>query len=345
VKATYLTGLRKLEIREKEKPVIDGPKDVLIKITNVTVCGSDIHYFSHGRIGNQVVKFPFIVGHECSGYVEETGDGVKRVKKGDKIAIDPAVSCFQCDQCLSGRPHTCRDLRFLGCPGQLEGSMQEYIVMPEACCYPVKDSTSLVDAALSEPLSIGIYSVKRALMQHGEKIAVFGYGPIGMSVMLAAKAKGFKDFYVVDKIDERLQIAKKEGASYVMNFSNKTTSKQIQSIEPNGVDTVFECCGQQEAVDEALDVLKPGGKLVIVGIPEFDHWKLPADIIRRKEIMVINIRRQNECVQEALDLIEDGTVSLKNMPTHTFDMEQSNLAFNWVEKYKDGVMKAVLQFD
>ena len=344
MKAVYLTGIRKFEIKEKKKPEIKKDDDVLIKITHVTVCGSDIHYYRHGKIGNQVVKFPFIVGHECSGIVENTGAGVSKIKKGDRIAIDPAVSCFNCDQCNSGRPHTCRNLKFLGCPDQLDGSMQEYIVMPESSCYPIKESTSLVDAALAEPLSIGVYAVKRANLIEDEKIAVFGFGPIGMSVLLASKAYGKNDFYIIDKIEERLNIAKKEGARFVLNFSSNSTYKQIKTVEKFGVDVAFDCCGQQEAVDEAIKALKPGGRLVIVGIPEFDHWKFQADEIRRKEITIINIRRQNECMQEAIDLIENKKVSLERMPTHFFDLEQSAAAFNWVDNYRDGVMKAVLNF-
>ena len=345
MKAVYLSDIRKFEIRDIAQPEIKNNHDVLIKITHVTICGSDVHYYNQGKIGSQVVKFPFILGHECAGIVIKTGDKVTRVKTGDKIAIDPAVSCYDCDQCKSGRPHTCRNLKFLGCPDQLEGSLQEFIVMPEQSCYPVKENTTLVDAALSEPFSIGLYSIKRGNPKSGDKIAIFGYGPIGMSVMLAGKAKGFSDFYIIDRIEERLRIAKEEGAKVVLKFSSNTTARQLFSVEKDGMDIVYDCCGQQEAVDEALNVLKPGGKLVIVGIPEFDYWKFQSDILRRKEITIINIRRQNECVQEALDLIEEGKVSLKRMPTHFFDIQQTAIAFKWVENYRDGVMKAVLNFE
>jgi L-iditol 2-dehydrogenase len=345
VKAAYLSGIRQFEIKEKDQPIVENPHDVLIKITHVTVCGSDVHYYRTGRIGSQVVKYPFIVGHESSGVAEAVGDAVTRVKVGDRIAIDPAISCFECDQCRSGRAHTCRSLKFLGCPGQLEGSMVEYLVMPETSCFPVKPTTSLLDAALIEPLSVGVYAVKQSMIEPGNKIAIFGFGPIGMSVMLAGKANSANDYFVVDKIEDRLNIAKKEGAKYAFSFTVGNTSKQMNAIEKMGIDIVFECCGEQEAIDEAFKVLKPGGKLVIVGIPEFDYWKFPADEMRRKEISIINIRRQNECMQEAIDLVESGKVSLANMPTHHFDLSESQLAFSWVDKYRDGVMKAVLHLD
>ena len=153
-----LTGIRKFEFRETPKPTIKKTTDVLLQIRKVGICGSDIHYYSTGKIGDQVIKFPFTIGHECSGIVEAVGGKVTRVKKGDHVAIEPAVSCGKCDQCKSGRRHTCRNLKFLGCPGELEGCLSEYIVMPEENCYKISPSMSFIQGALVEPLSIGVYS-------------------------------------------------------------------------------------------------------------------------------------------------------------------------------------------
>ena len=136
--------------------------DVLIRIRTVGVCGSDIHYYTSGRIGSQIVRFPFIIGHEAAGIVERTGSNVTRVKPGQRIAIDPAVSCGRCDQCKAGRENTCRELLFLGCPEQLEGCLCEYVVLPEKCCFPIEDSLTFEQATLSEPLAIGVYSVERS---------------------------------------------------------------------------------------------------------------------------------------------------------------------------------------
>ncbi len=140
MKAMMLTGIRQMEMFDIPEPALSGPKDVRIKMISVGVCGSDIHYYTTGRIGSQIVEYPFAVGHEGAGVVVETGTGVTRVKKGDKIAIDPAMPCWLCDQCLSGRHHTCRRLRFLGCPGQAEGCLTEYLVMPEECCFPLHEN-------------------------------------------------------------------------------------------------------------------------------------------------------------------------------------------------------------
>ena len=342
MKAAYLTGIRHIEIREKQKPEVINPEEVLVKIKVVTICGSDIHYFKLGRIGDQVINYPFIVGHECSGIIEKKGANVKSLEIGDKVAIDPAVTCDECDQCLTGRHNTCRNLKFLGCPGEMEGALQEYIIIPAKSCYKINSDTSLVDAALAEPLSIGIYSVKRAEINNNAKIGIFGFGPVGISVMLAAKMESGRKYYVIDKINERLTLAKKHGVKLALNFLSNTTYKQVLAIEKDGLDVVFECCGQQEAVREAINILKPGGKLVVIGIPEFDSWQYNASLIRRKEITIINIRRQNDCMKDALDLIESKKVNLQSLVTHSFDLSETAVAFNWVENYREGIIKAVI---
>ena len=344
MKAINLTGIRKMRMDEVPDPVIVNKDDVLIKINVVAVCGSDVHYYTTGRIGSQVVEYPFPVGHECAGTVEKVGPGVKKVKPGDRIAIEPAISCGKCDQCLSGRQHTCRNLKFLGCPGQANGSLSDYIVMPEACCYPIPDNMSLDEAAICEPLSIGIYAVKRSIPLKNAKIGILGFGPIGMSVMLAAKAKGGSRFYVTDKVDDRLDIAKAESANFTINRNINNAVLKILETEHLGMDVVFECCGQQEAMDDAIQLLKPGGTVVLIGIPQFDEWELPSDLIRRKEITLVNIRRQNHCVQEAIDLIASGKIDVSRMPTHRFTFEEAKKAFDLVDKYKDGVMKAMIDF-
>src|SRR5512145_1795791 len=196
--AFVLTGLNKMEMMRVPKPRIVNPEDVLIQMASVGVCGSDIHYYTEGKIGSQVVQYPFTVGHEGAGVIEETGPSVTRVKRGDRVAIDPAMPCFICDQCVSGRYHTCRKLKFLGCPGQAEGCLSEFIVMPETSCFPIKDSITLDQAALSEPLAIGVYAAGLHGPLSGAKIAILGSGPIGISVLLPAIAYGAARVFMTD---------------------------------------------------------------------------------------------------------------------------------------------------
>jgi len=332
-------------MREIPEPLMVKPNDVKIKMSVVGICGSDIHYYTRGQIGSQVVEYPFAVGHEGAGIVVETGESVKRVKAGDRIAIEPAMPCWECDQCLAGRHHTCRKLRFLGCPGQAEGCLMEYIVMPEESCFPLPGKLSPDHGSISEPLAIGVYAVKKSGGVKGLDVGILGYGPIGMSVMLAARAEGAGSFTVTDKIQARLALALKEGASSLFNPDEEDFTAMIKKHHSLGLDVVFECCGQQEAFDQAVDVLKPGGRLVVVGIPEFDRWSMSVELTRRKEISLQFIRRQVDCVGPALEMMENGRIDISNMVTHRFPFSETKEAFDLVAAYNDGVMKAMIDFD
>jgi len=345
MKAIKLTGIREMEIMEVPDPVILNDNDVLIRMKILGVCGSDIHYYVSGKIGSQVVQYPFTVGHEGAGLVEAVGEGVTMVKPGDRIAIEPAMPCGECDQCLAGRPHTCRKLKFLGCPGQAEGSLSEFIVMPDTSCFKIPDTMSYDEAAISEPLAIGVYAVKQSIHMEGARVGILGFGPIGMSVLLPAIAMGASEVYVTDKIDERLEIAKYSGATLTANPNKENVVEKFSDEVPELLDVVFECCGQQDAIDNAVDLLKPGGKLMIIGIPEFDHWSLPVDKSRHKELSIQNVRRQNEAVQPALDMMTSGEISVAAMATHRFDFKDTRKAFELVADYRDGVMKAMIDFE
>jgi L-iditol 2-dehydrogenase len=345
MKAVFLTRIKQFEIRKIPKPILLNDGDVLIKIKTVGVCGSDIHYYTTGRIGSQIVQFPFIIGHEAAGIVEQTGEKVTRVKPGQRIAIDPTVSCGKCDQCLAGREHTCRQLLFLGCPKQLEGSLAEYIVLPEKCCFPIKESMTFEQATLSEPLAIGVYSVERSVLPAKANVAIFGAGPIGMSVFHVLRTKNVGDVYITDKIEDRLTFSKKLNPKWTGNPDQINVVKEILSIEPLQLDVVFECSGDKEAIDQGVHLLKPGGRLVLVGIPEVDVISFPIHELRRKETTIINIRRQVHCTQKAIDLLDNCHVNMDSMVTHRFPLEETQKAFDLVASYRDGIMKAMISID
>lgn len=343
MKAAVLTAIRKMEVREVPSPSIENDTDVLLKILAVGICGSDIQYYATGRIGDDSIRFPFIVGHECVAEVEKTGNRVRRVKPGDRVVVDPALTCGTCDQCLEGRPNTCRNLLFLGCPGQMEGCLAEYIVMPESNCHPVHDAVSVNQAILAEPLSIGIYAIRLLGGSIATSLAVLGSGPIGLSVALAARDKGVPKIYMTDRIGERVEAAQKAGAVWSGNPDHSDIIAEILEREPLGLDAVFECCGDQEALDQAIELLKPGGKLMIVGIPKTDRIFLDPHRLRRKEISIHNVRRQNDCIPAAIDLIERLGNALDFMVTHAFPLDQAQEAFETVENYRGGVIKAIIQ--
>lgn len=343
MKVSVLTGIRQLGFIEREAPTILNADDVLIRIDAVGICGSDIHYYTEGNIGSQVVQYPFVIGHEAAGTVVGTGVDVKSVITGDRIAIEPTLWCGYCEQCLSGRKHTCMNQKFLGCPGQIEGALKEYIVLPEKCCFQVKNDMPFGLAVFAEPLSIGIYAMHLSGFDIPKaKIAILGAGPIGQSVLAACIKSGAKNVFVSDKLDYRLGIAARLGATYTANASEKAYTESVTGQFGSGFNVVFECCGKQEAVDLSTDLLKPGGKLMMVGIPEVERISLQIDKGRRKEICFQNVRRQNESFHEAIELIESDRSYFSPLITHHLPFAEAKNGFDMVASYSDNVMKAII---
>ncbi len=342
MRAAQLTGPRAAVVREVPLPSLPDDRDVLLKIGAVGICGSDGHYFRHGRIGDQAIEYPFTIGHECSGTIEMCGPLAGDLAPGDRVAVDPAVSCGECDQCLSGRPHTCRSLRFLGSPGQLPGCLSEYLMMPARNCFKLPDNLSLQHGPLAEPLAIGLYAAGFLGDTKSRAIGILGAGPIGLSVLLAAQAvRAGTVIYATDKINERLQAASQTGAVWV---GNPTGTDIVGEISGQGqeMDAVFECCGDPAALTQAVEILRPGGTLFILGIPEADKVSFDIHTLRRKEIRIQNIRRQNGCTQKALDLMADGTIDAAFLATHRFALEEVQGALETVSDYRDGVIKAIV---
>ncbi|NQU53228.1 MAG: alcohol dehydrogenase catalytic domain-containing protein [Bacteroidetes bacterium] len=343
MKQVVLTGIREMGIIEVNVPSILNSNEVKIKLTSIGVCGSDIHYYSEGKIGTQVVQYPYPVGHECSGVIEEIGVDVTNVKVGDLVVVDPSVHCGECDQCKAGRPHTCRNNKFLGCPGQLDGCLAEYIVMPDFTCFPVTGKLNPIQAALIEPLTIGVYTVKLAKIENKlTSVGIFGAGPIGLSIMFKLLADGVENIGIIEPLEYRRKKAKEIGASYSINPDCENVETVIQQKEEYLLDVVFEASGEQKAVTNAVKILKPGGKLVLVGIPPEAQYLFNMDLMRRKELTVINVRRQNHCVEETIDLVVSGKIDVEKMVTHNFTLEETPVAFDIVEGYKDGAIKAMI---
>jgi L-iditol 2-dehydrogenase len=340
--AAFLTGIRQLEIREAPEPALASPRDVLLRVGAVGVCGSDVHYYTTGHIGLQAVAYPERVGHECAGTVVAAGGAVGTPEPGQRVAVDPLITCGQCDQCRGGRRHTCRNQSFLGSPGQAPGALAESLAIPAECCYPIPDSMTLAQAAMVEPFSIGLYAQRLVGVAPGAKIAILGAGPIGLSVLLACRTAGDCVTYVTDLIDARLEVAGRCGAAWTGSPRATDIVATINELEPLGVDCVFECAGEQETLDQAVEIVKPGGMLLVVGIPEVDRVSFPIHTLRRKEIVVRNVRRQNGCTAAAISLIVSGAVRVDQLVTHHFPLGRSQEAFDLVAGYRDGVVKAMI---
>jgi len=342
MKAAVLTGVQQMEVRDVPDPTLERHTDVLLRVATVGICGSDVHYFRSGRIGSQVIEFPWTIGHECAATVVQAGPAVTDLAAGDRVAIDPLIRCGRCDQCTSGRENTCRDQRFLGNPNEASGAMAEYLVMPAASCYPIGDSVSFVEAALVEPLAIGLHAVRLSGVRPGSTVAVLGSGPIGLSVLAALTAAGPQQVYVTDLIDERLAMARRYEAHWTASPHNCDIVEEIRRDWPGGVDVVFECAGEQETIDQGISLLTPGGVLMIVGIAEQQRISFDFDTARRQEHRIQMVRRQNHTTAAAVELVASGAVDVEPMATHHGALDDAPGLLETVRTYSDGVVKAIL---
>jgi len=342
MKVAYLVGKKKIVIEEEKELEIRNDNDVLVRIKCVGICGSDVHYFLEGKIGDQIVKDRIILGHEASGEVVEFGKNVKKLRKGDKVAIEPGISCGKCEFCIRGRPNICPFVRFLGTP-PVNGALREYIVMPEENLIKIPEGLGYEEGVLSEPLAIGIYAVKLSGLKIGDDVAILGAGPIGLSILFSARESGANRIFVSDLIDERIEFAKKIGADFTVNANKEDITEIVKKITDNrGVDISFESAGKKETFRQVIHTSRIGGKSVLVGIPSEDIVEFEAHIMRRKELELINVRRSAFCTEIALNLIKNSKLPFKEIVTHRYQFEKIEDALNLVSEYRDGVIKCVI---
>ena len=345
MRAAYLTAPGRFELRDVPDPELRGATDVRLRLSAVGVCGSDLHYYRTGRIGNQALSAPWIMGHECTAVVESVGAEVRGLARGDRVAVDPLIACGKCDQCRSGRANTCRQQRFLGCPNQQHGCMCDLLVMPAECCFKVPAHMSAGSAVMVEPFAIALHAQRLWGAPAGKAVGVLGAGPVGLCVLGALRLGQAGATAVTDRLDYRLDMARALGAASTHHAERSDVVREILGQHPNGLDAVFDCSGDQAALDRAVDLLAPGGSLVVVGIPEADRVSFDINALRRKEISILNVRRQNDCTQEAVDLLASGALDLDPVVTHHFGFSESSAAFELVANYRDRVQKALIYLD
>jgi L-iditol 2-dehydrogenase len=340
MKAVLLTGPRQARVLEKPEPELPDQESILLKTRIAGICGSDLHYFISDTVGGEKVPYPCLVGHEGAAEVIKTGDRVQGFKPGDLVAVEPSISCGFCDQCLSGRFNTCRKIRFLGHPGELDGCFAEFFVMPAKNLIQLPASVSLEEAMLAEPLSIALHALNLANLESSAKVGVLGTGPIGLSLIILLKLHGVTSIFSTDCSEARVRAALKAGASWAASAEQEEVVREILSRQPLGLEAVFEVSGVQQAIDQAVELVKPGGKIIQVGIPVPERISLKLSRLRRKEITIINVRRQNRCLEKALELIQKKEIQVAWLLTHRFKLEQAQEAFTTAADRLDGVLKA-----
>jgi L-iditol 2-dehydrogenase len=331
MKAAFLTKPYCIDLREIEKPEIKNNDEVLVRIKSVGVCGSDIHYYKEGRIGEFIVKEPLILGHESSGIVEEVGKDVKNLKVGDRVAIEPGIPCRKCDYCKEGRYNLCPDVKFFATP-PFNGTFCEYIVHPSDFLYKLPENISFDEATLIEPFSVGIHACNLINLRPGEKVIVSGLGPVGLLALLSAKIYG-GIVYGIERIEKRIEFARNFGAEYVFD-TKKIEIKEIKNKLPEKVDVVLECSGNPGLMEETVYWVKRGGRIVFIGMgTDFINFNISKITI--DEIEISGIFRYANTYKKAIEIITRNKIDFKNLISKKFSLDDVKEALEYSGKNLD----------
>jgi len=342
-KAAFMTGIRQMEIREIPMPELK-PDQVLVKLEYVGICGSDVHYFEYGRIGDFIVNGDFILGHECAGTVTAVGNAVTTHSVGDRVALEPGATCGHCEYCTSGRYNLCPDVEFLATP-PYNGCFCDYIAFPASLAFKLPPNVSTKEGALVEPLSVGLEAASIGRVKLGDSVTILGSGCIGLTTMLACKAYGASDIIVVDVIEKRLQKALELGANKVINASKEDTIAEIAKYTNNtGTDLVIETAGSLKTTQQTVDAVKRGGVIVMVGLAPEDVIPFNFAKLMGKVADVRPIFRYKNQYPIAIKAIASGKIDVSKIVTDEYDFADIGKAFEKNINDKADVVKIVIKF-
>ena len=313
MRASVLRAAGDLDVEEREVPT-PGPHEVLVKIASVGVCGSDVHYYEHGRIGSYEVTAPLVLGHESSGTVTAVGDSVTRLRPGDRVSLEPGVPDLSCAQCLMGRYNLCEDMHFHATP-PYDGTFTEYVVHHELFAHPVPDSLSDDAAALLEPLSVAIWACQKGEVGAGSRVLVTGVGPVGLLVVQVARALGATEVVASDVNAERLELARGMGATLAVN---PVAGDGHSALRP---DVLLDCSGNPGAIRAAIDLVAPAGRVVLVGMGGAEY-PMPMSTVQERELVVTGTFRYAHTWPTAIALASSGAVDLEPLVTSHHGIEQ-----------------------
>jgi len=320
-----------------------GPGELQVRVESCGICGSDLHYFIEGAIGDTPCVYPMVMGHEPAGVVVKTGTGVTGWSPGDRVALEPALYCYHCEYCLTGHHNVCSNLRFLSSPGD-PGYFREFVNLPATNVLPLPANLSFQEGTLFEPLAVVLHSMKFVQLQPGEKVAVFGAGPIGLLTVFTLKLSGASRIWVVEPVLERRNLACAMGADAVIDPGAADAAQEIvKDTGGRGVGVAIDCATRGPSLNQAIQVARNAGRLVITGIPWELRPALDFSTMRRKELVLYNVRRSNHESETALELLKEHRRRLSAILTHDMPLEQVQQAFEKLEHYADGVGKVTIK--
>ncbi|MBM6742911.1 NAD(P)-dependent alcohol dehydrogenase [Drancourtella massiliensis] len=342
MKVAVMLGIGKMGFEERDIP---NPKDdeVLVKLEYVGICGSDLHYYETGAIGDYVVNPPFVLGHEPGGTVVEVGKNVKHLKVGDRVALEPGKTCGHCEFCKTGRYNLCPDVVFFATP-PVDGVFQEYVAHEADLCFKLPDNVSTLEGALIEPLAVGFHAAIQGEAHLGQQAVVMGAGCIGLVSMMALKARGVSEVYVVDIMEKRLEKALELGATEVINGAKENVLERVKQLTDGaGVDLVIETAGTEITTRQAIHMAKKGSNIVLVGYSKSGEMTLPMSLALDKELTFKTVFRYRHIYPMAIDAVAAGKVNLKGIVTDIFGLDEAQKAMDYSVNNKADIVKAVIR--
>ena len=343
-KGAFMRGIDKMIIKEIPVPEI-GKKEVLVSLEYVGICGSDVHYFHNGCCGSYKVDLSedYMLGHECAGTIVKVGEEVEKLKVGDRVALEPGITCGECEQCKSGHYNLCPDVVFLATP-PVQGCNEEYIAFPENMCFKLPDNVSTKEGALIEPLSVGFYASEQGGVKTGDTVVILGSGCIGLVTLLACKAHGAGKIIVADLVEARLQKALEIGATEVINSGKEDALKKIEELtNGRGADVVFETAGSPVTIAQTPSIVRRGGVITLVGISAKEEINYNFAQIMDKEATIKSVFRYRNIYPKAIAAVSGGAINVKGIVTHEFDLDHIQEAYDEAVNNKTDLVKAVIK--
>lgn len=342
MKVAVMNGIGKMGFEERDIPT---PKDneVLVKLEYVGICGSDLHYYETGAIGDYIVKPPFVLGHEPGGVVVEVGSDVKHLKVGDRVALEPGKTCGHCEFCKPGKYNLCPDVVFFATP-PVDGVFQEYVAHEADLCFKLPENVSTLEGALIEPLAVGFHAAIQGDAHLGQKAVVMGAGCIGLVSMMALKARGVSEVYVVDIMEKRLDKAMELGADGVINGAKEDVLEVVKQLtNGDGMDLVVETAGTEITTRQAIHMAKKGANIVLVGYSKSGEMTLPMSLVLDKELTFKTVFRYRHIYPMAIEAVAAGKVNLKGIVTDIFTLDEAQKAMDYSVNNKADIVKAVIK--
>ena len=337
-----LTGVRRFQL--SERTVADpGPGGVQVRVAAVGVCGSDLHSYCEGAVGDSPCVYPMVLGHEPAGVLAGIGPGVTGWSPGDRAVFEPALYCYHCEFCLSGHHNVCANLRFMSNPEE-PGFFREYANLPAGNLMAIPAGMSLEQATLVEPLAVVLHSLELASIRPGDTAAVFGVGPIGLLTVVALKLAGVSRVWAVDPVAHRLGLARIVGADAAIDPCAVDPARQILSdTGRRGVDVAIDCGGKDGSINHCANATRNAGRVVVTAIQPGVDTPVNLHTMRRKEMTVFNVRRSNHEPAAALAMLSEHAAGFAPVVTHTRPLDDISRVFAQLENYEDGVGKVVIR--